>query len=402
MIDHTQDSNPRPRIALAHDWLCGFRGGEAVLERIAKLAGEVGEIDRLYTMFDEGRSLAPAIDSLPREVSSLRRLPARARRWLLPLYPAAVSELSRGLARRQAVAPVDLLISTSSAAIKGMRPPPGVPHLCYCHAPARYVWSLREEYGQGSGLSTTLRRAGLGAAGPLYRRWDRATAAHVTRFLANSSHIAAEIMRCFGREATVVHPPVRTDFFTPDAKTERGEYWLFVGALEPYKRADLAVEAAALAGVPLKVAGAGSMAESLRRESGGRVEFLGRVSDEELRELYRRARLLVFPQVEDFGITAVEAQACGCPVVARRAGGALDTIIDGSTGRLFNEPTPEALAGAARACPADAGACRRNAERFTEALFDAAIREEIGRALADRPWATDVRSHHGDTPMPRP
>lgn len=381
MIDRAQINTPR--FALAHDWLCGFRGGEGVLERIALVAGALGEVDCLYTMFDDGRPLAPAVDALRHEVSGLRLLPGRARRWLLPLYPGAVGGLSRRIARRQRTRPIDLLISTSSAAIKGMRAPPGIPHLCYCHAPARYVWSVREEYSGGGGAGAGLRGLGLAAISPWYRAWDRRSAANVTRFLANSWHTAGEIARCFGREAAVVPPPVRTVFFTPDASVEREDFWLFVGALEPYKRADLAIASARAAGAHLKIVGAGSVARRLRRSWGGSgVEFLGRVPDEALLGLYRRARLLVFPQIEDFGIAAVEAQACGCPVVARRAGGALDTVIEGRTGSFFDAALPGAVAAAAARCPSDTRACRENAERFGESAFDSAIRAEIAAALA--------------------
>jgi glycosyltransferase involved in cell wall biosynthesis len=384
MIDTSDTPAPRPRIALAHDWLCGFRGGESVLERIAVVAAELGEVDRLYTMFDDGRALAPAVDALGHEVSSLGRMPAGARRWLLPLYPAAVRQLSRQLARRQKDAPVDLLISSSSAAVKGMRAPAGVPHLCYCHAPARYVWSVRDEYSRGGGAVARLRGSGLAAAAPWYRRWDRASSANVGRFLANSTHTAREIERCFGREARVVFPPVRTRYFTPDASVAREEFWLLAGALEPYKRADLAIAAAAMAGAPLKIAGSGSMEAELRRaHAGAGVEFLGRVPDDELRGLYRRARLLLYPQIEDFGIAAVEAQACGCPVVARRAGGAIDSVVEGRTGAFFDEPSAGSIADAAAACPADAGTCRGNAERFGEDVFDRVMRGEIERSLGE-------------------
>ncbi|VAX42481.1 Glycosyltransferase [hydrothermal vent metagenome] len=375
----------RPRIALAHDWLCGYRGGEAVLERIANLVQEIGKPDRLSTMFDDGRPLAPTIDSLEHQVSPLRYFPARARRWLLPLYPAAVGSLSRSLARRHRREPIDLLISTSSAAIKGMRAPAGVPHLCYCHAPARYIWSIRDEYAQGRSLHARLRGTGLAAISGWYRNWDRATAAHVTAFLANSAHTAREIERCFGREAAVVHPPVRTEYFTPDASTHREDFWLFVSALEPYKRTDLAIVAAGLADVPIKVVGSGSIADDLRQEfASPGVEFLGRVADETLRDLYRRARLLVFPQIEDFGITAVEAQACGCPVLARRAGGALDSVIDGTTGAFFEDDSPEAVAEAAAQCPDNPAACRANAERFSERAFDDRMRAHIATMLNAR------------------
>jgi len=374
---------PGPTIALAHDWLCGFRGGEAVLERIAMLAGQLGRVDRLYTMFDDGRPVAPTVDSIPHAVSPLGSLPDGARRWLLPLYPAAVGSLSRSLARRQRESPADLLISTSSAAIKGMRSPAGVPHLCYCHAPARYVWSMRGEYSRGRGVGGRMRGAGLALFSGAFRRWDRATASRVTAFVANSAHTACEIERCFGRGAVVVHPPVRTDYFTPDPATPRGEFWLFAGALEPYKRADLAIEAARLAGAPIKIVGTGSMATGLRRAfAGDSVEFLGRVSDARLRDLYRGARLLVFPQIEDFGIAAVEAQACGCPVVARRAGGALDSVVEGQTGACFEEASPGAVVEAARRCPEDPASCRAQAGRFAERVFDERMGAQIGAALA--------------------
>jgi glycosyltransferase involved in cell wall biosynthesis len=388
MIDQPQNHitdprhRPAPAFALAHDWLCGYRGGEAVLERIARLCATLGSVDRLYTMFDDGRPLAPTIDALPHTVSPLRRLPDSARRWLLPLYPAAVGSLSRALARRQRSHPVDLLISTSSAAIKGMRAPAGVPHLCYCHAPARYIWSVRDQYGAGHGWKARVRGAGLAAIAEPFAEWDRATAAHVTTFLANSAHTAAEIRRCFGREAQVVHPPVRTGSFTPDAGVRREDFWLFVAALEPYKRADAAIRAALHAGAPIKVVGSGSVDAELRREfTRPGVHFLGRVPDETLRDLYRRARLLVFPQVEDFGITAVEAQACGCPVLAHRAGGALDSVIEGSTGAFFEADTPDAIAAAADRCPQDPHACRANAERFSEPAFDHRMEAVIHHTL---------------------
>lgn len=372
----------RPRIALAHDWLCGYRGGEAVLERIALLAPQIGEIDRLYTLFDDGRPLAPTIDAIAREVSALGDLPDAARRWLLPLYPLGVAELSAALESRHAERPLDLLISTSSAAIKGLRAPRGVPHLCYCHAPARYVWSIADEYAAGRGPGARARRAGLAAFGPVFRAWDRATASNVTAFLANSRHTADEIARCYGRSARVVHPPVRTAYFTLDSAVQREDFWLFVGALEPYKRVDLAMEAAAAAGARLKVVGGGSLLEGLRRRGGaGHVEVLGRVDDDKLRGLYRRARVLLFPQIEDFGITAVEAQACGCPVVARRAGGALDTVLDGVTGRLFEGVDAAAIVRAALECPSDSRACRSNAERFAEHVFEARMLAEMRSML---------------------
>ena len=369
------------RVALAHDWLCGLRGGEMVLERLAGVVGEHHRVSALYTMFDRGASIGAAVDALPKRVSAVGRVPGatRARRWLLPAWPRAVAQLSRMLERDHAGEPVDLLVSTSSAAVKGMRAPEGVAHLCYCHSPARYVWSQSAEYRGGA------RWVGLSLGGPMFRRWDRKSAANVTRFVANSGATAALIGECFSREAEVVHPPVRTNYFTPDAGTGREDFWLVVSALEPYKRVDLAIEAAKLVGARLVIAGTGSQEKALRARAGRHARFLGRVSDEELRGLYRRAELLVFPQVEDFGIVAVEAQACGCPVVARRAGGALESVVAGRTGAFFDAPEARELAKATRDVPSGCGrACRENALRFGEELFDARMMRLIGRELAHR------------------
>lgn len=377
------------RVALAHDWVCGLRGGELVLDAIVRtLAAEGAACSALYTMFHDGRPLTPAIDALPVRVSSVGRLPmasSRLRRWCMPLYPSAVRALSRTLARDHNRSPFDLLISTSSAAIKSLRAPAGVAHLCYCHAPARWAWSLREGYADRSGLTGTLRAAGLALARTPFCSWDARTAGRVDAFLANSAHTAERVRSCYGREAEVLFPPVRTDLFTPDPRVHREAFWLLAGAIEPYKRADLSVRAAHAAGVELRIVGTGSAAASVKAlaESlpGARVSMLGRVSEAALLDLFRRARLLVFPQIEDFGITAVEAQAAGCPVVARAAGGALDTVIDGETGSLFDEPTPEALRRAAERCPAGGRACVDNAARFGEAAFSAGLLRAVSRLV---------------------
>lgn len=373
----------RARIALAHDWLCGYRGGEAVLERLALLIERDFEPAGLYVMFDDGRRLSPTIDAWRERrlitASYLNRLPGgptSLRRWLLPAYPSAVGQLGRTLARDHSRRPIDLVISSSSAAIKGLRPPPGVPHLCYCHSPARYVWSRMGDYS-GRDAAGALRSLGLRAYAGRFRKWDRATASHVTRFIANSIHTAQLIKGVFARDAAVIHPPVRTDFFTPDPSIPRERFWLVVSALEPYKRIDLAIEAAQRAHARLVIAGSGSQRAALERLSGPSVEFRGRVSDEQLRDLYRRAALLIFPQVEDFGIVAAEALACGLPVVARAEGGALDIIQEGVTGALFRDSSPASIASAASRAPHNAPACRAGALRFSTAQFDAAAAREI-------------------------
>lgn len=371
-------------MAIAHDWLVGLRGGEWVLDAIIRAVSPWADITGLYVMFDDGRAITPTIDALPRTVSRVGRLPGAAslRRWMLPLYPMAVRQLSSNLAADHARQPIDLVVSTSSAAIKGLRTPGGVPHICYCHAPARYLWSREAEYAAGS----VLRRAGLAAFGARLRAWDKDTAVNVTTFLANSGHTAAEIRRYYGRGAEVVHPPVRTEYFSP-AREPRGEHWLIVAALEPYKRVELAIRAARLAGKKLRVVGDGSQRGRLPRVAAAApgITFLGRVGDDALREEYRRARLLLFPQVEDFGIVGVEAMACGLPVVARAQGGALDFVTDGVNGALFHGDTPrDVLAGVAR-CPREANdACVRSASAFGGARFAVRLDRVLKNALNDR------------------
>ncbi|MFI4883073.1 MAG: glycosyltransferase, partial [Phycisphaerales bacterium JB064] len=378
-VPDSPNDGDRPRIALAHDWLVGLRGGERVLHHLAAVAGRMGHVEAILTMFDDGRPLTPTLDALPRQVAPLGRVPGalKYRRWMLPLYPAAVGQLNERLAIMHRRRPIDLLLSTSSAAIKGLRPPAGVPHICYCHSPARYLWSQADQYGGG------LQRLGLRAFGPALRAWDRATAAHVTTFVANSNHVAGLINQAYGHEATVIHPPARTTFFTPGDE-QRGTHWLAVGALEPYKRFDTAMEAARITGTPLRIVGGGTMRADLERIAPANVTFLGRLSDDELRREMRTAAVLLFPQIEDFGITAVEAQACGLPIAARAAGGALDIVQDGITGALC-DGSPQSLADAAtRAAACDPAACVANAQRFSEDRFERAIEAVLREHLAPR------------------
>ena len=362
------------RIHLAHDWLVGLRGGERVLDRLARLYGPT----TLYTLVDDGRPLTDAISACRVVTSSLQDMPGakgKLRRWYLPLMMQAVESI--------AVEPCDLLISTSSAVMKSIRVPEGVPHLCYCHSPARYVWGQGDDYAHGA--RGRLRAAGLRAVRTRFREWDRETSNRVTRFIANSHHTAARIRSCYDRDAVVIHPPVRTELFTPDPSVDREEWYLIVGALEPYKRTDLAIRAAIEAGARLRIVGDGSQRKALKQLAKGHpnIEFLGRVDDHALIDLYRGARALIHPQTEDFGIIAVEAQACGCPVLAYAAGGALETVTS-ATGVFFDEQTPEALADAMRALERSAfnpHHIRLNAQRFSEERFDAAIRRIVASQI---------------------
>lgn len=378
-------ARPGPRVALAHDWIVAPRGGERVLGAIADALPTPPV--HLYTMFHNQTPISPAIDVCPTTVSGLNAWPEGLRRWLLPRYPAAVRELSAQLSEHHRTNPIDLLVTTSSVAIKALDPPGGVPHVCYCHTPARYLWSQTEAYAT-PGPKGALRAAGLGMFRARLRRWDRDTAAHVTHFIANSTHTRDEIRRVYDRDAEVLHPPVRTDYFTP-GEHARDEFLLVVSALEPYKRIEIAIDAAAIAGRPLVIIGTGSHEAALRRHAGRSrsprppVRFLGRADDGTVRDHMRRAFAFLMPQVEDFGITPVEAQACGTPVAALAAGGALDTVRDAETGALAPDPTPDSLADAVRRLPQDQGAlarsCRENALRFSQERFREGILRILGR-----------------------
>lgn len=379
-----------------------------MLDRIVRVAGEIGEVAALYTMFDDGRPLTPAIDALRASgrvrVSSLNRH-LRRRRWMLPLYPRAVRELSEQLGREHGGAPqaesgrgIDLLVSTSSAAVHGVRAPDGVAHLCYCHSPARYLWA------QGAQYRNPLAQAGLRVLGGRLRRLDLRASASVTRYIANSHATKALVRSVWGRDSRVIFPPVRTAFFTPAGAQEaaadlaaleslaiaRTPFLLVAGALEPYKRVDVAIGAALALGRTLVIAGGGTMLKEVRRAARGHALLLapGRVTDAQLRALYRQADALLFPQMEDFGITAVEAQACGTPVVALGRGGALDSVIDGVTGVFCREQTAASLAEAVDRVPRKpecAEPCREHSLRFSEERFDHEIRGVMLDVLRDAP-----------------
>jgi len=365
MLDHKSIS-----VAYAHDWLVGLRGGELILDR---LIGNFGP-GPIYTLVSNAAPLSEAIDACPVRTSFLQRFPAAAgawRRWYFPLMPAAVDRL--------AVAECDLLLSTSSCVMKGIKPPPRAVHVNYNLSPARYIWAQHSNYDGG------LRGFGLRCFGPLFKRWDRRTAAHVDLFIAESTYIAEQIRDCYGRDSVVVFPPVRTEFFTPDSSVAREDFWLLAAALEPFKRADLAIKAANQTGHRLIVAGSGSLDHELRAMAGPSVEFVGMLPADQLRDLYRRARLFLFPSLEDFGIAPVEAMACGCPVVALRGGGALDTVNE-SCGAFMETQTVDDMLRAIDQLPTEAGeACRANAERFSEAVFDEAIRKHVAEALEAGP-----------------
>jgi glycosyltransferase involved in cell wall biosynthesis len=282
----------------------------------------------------------------------------------------------------------DLVVSTSHCVAKSAVAGPGAVHVCYCLTPMRYAWDQFDAYfgpqRVGRPASAVMRQVMNRLA-----RWDRETAARANRYVAISHYVAGRIRRYYNREATVVYPPVDTDFFRP-APAVSGRYALIVSALVPYKRIDLAIDACRVARVPLKIVGTGPERLPLERRSAASgspadVEFLGRLTNEEVRDLYRSAAVVLLPGEEDFGIVPLEAQACGRPVVAYGRGGALETIVPGETGLFVEEPDAAAFADVIHRAIEhrfDTAAIRRHAERFGRARFAdeiaAVIRETTG------------------------
>jgi glycosyltransferase involved in cell wall biosynthesis len=349
-----------PRVALVHDWLTGMRGGERALEVLCERFPDA----EIFTLVHVRGSVSPTIERLPIHTSFVQHLPAvrRLYRHYLPLFPAAVERLD--------LSGFDLVVSLSHCCAKSVIRPASARHLCYCLTPMRYAWDQFDAYfgpERIGRLGSTLMRPVMARMA----RWDRDTAGRPDRYVAISHYVAGRIARYYNRAATVVYPPVNTAFFTPDGSAP-DRFALVVSALVPYKQVQVAVDACARAQVPLTIVGDGPERVALERSARGRVEFLGRRSDEDVRALYRRASVVLLPGEEDFGIVPLEAQACGRPVVALGRGGALETVVPEVTGELVRETTIEAFAAGITTALArryDTGVIRAHAERFGRKRF---------------------------------
>jgi len=324
-----------PRVALVHDWLTVSRGAEKVLLELCRLFPSA----EIHTLLWNPGKVHPEIDRRVVQTSFLQRFPDATRlyRNYLPLFPKAIESLE--------IPKVDLVISSSHAVAKSVIVPKGTCHVSYVHTPMRFLWGDTASYFQ-FGRGRRLKSAALKLVSPYLRRFDVRTANRVNHFIANSENVRERIRRVYDREATVVHPPVDTDFYHPEPSSGGGDYYLIASALEPHKRIDLAVRAFAGMNASLVVVGAGTQQAELRSIAGDNVSFVGRVSDEELRRLYRGCRAALLPGVEDFGIVPVEAQACGRPVVCFNRGGARETVVPGETGVYFENQEPAALQAA--------------------------------------------------------
>jgi len=355
-----------PRTALVHHWLVTMRGGERVLEALAQLFPSAD----VFTLVCDYARMQPTFAGHRIHTSFLQRLP-RATQWYpryLPLFPMATERLDlRGY---------PLVITSDAATMKGVRTDPGAIHICYCHTPMRYVWSGYDTYYRSGGLLTRLLLPPVAA---WLRRWDYRAAQRVTHFVANSRTVAERIRRYYHRESSVIYPPVDTGYFMPAPPYEKREdFFLVVSQLVPYKRVDLAIETFNRNGRPLVVIGEGPERPKLERRARANVRFLGAQPRAALRKAMQRARALVFPGEEDFGIVMAEAQACGTPVIAFRSGGASEIVTDGETGILVAQQTVASLEEGLKRFGAeelDPAAIRESALRFSRERF---VREFTG------------------------
>jgi glycosyltransferase involved in cell wall biosynthesis len=356
------------RVALVHDFLVDVRGAERVFLALCDLFPQAELFTAVYDeQGTEGRFAHRQVHT-----SFLQRLRPTARtfRTLLPLYPAAMESLDlRGF---------DLVVSSSSAWAHGVIPDDHAIHVCYCHNPFRYAWNARQETLQARGA---IGRAALGVVFQRWRQWDWIAAQRVDAYLANSQTTKRRVSRYFGREATVLHPPVELERFAPDTP---GDAYVVLSELMAHKRIDVAVHAFNELGLPLIVVGNGPDARRLHRLAGPTVQFTGRVTDAEAARILARARALVVTATEEFGIAAVEAQAAGRPVIALNAGGVRETVVDGVTGTFFERAEPAALADVVRAFDAlavDPEACVANARRFDTAQFRRGLKAVVDQAV---------------------
>lgn len=371
---------PAPRrheLALVHDFLIQMGGAERVVEAMA----EAFPSAPVYTSATLGDNLFPVFRSARVRNSWMQRLPGlrRHHKKLFFLYPLAFKTL-----RLDGAA---LAWISSSSFAKWIPKPRGARFLCYCHTPPRYFWSP-DAYLENEIASPLLRRL-IRAVMPLFRWSDRRQSRKIDLFIANSRNVQRRIRECYGRGSVVIYPPVDVNRFQIGPR-DKG-FYLIVSRLVAYKRVDLAVRAFSNSGRRLVIVGDGPDRARLEAMAGSGVSFLGRAPDETVTELMATCRGFVFPGSEDFGITPVEAQACGKPVVAFREGGALETVVEGRTGVFFDRPAPESLAAALDAFEAiswDQRVIRENAERFSVERFIAETRRLLELVADEVPAAT--------------
>jgi glycosyltransferase involved in cell wall biosynthesis len=374
------------KVALAHDWLTGMRGGEKVLEVLIELYPQAD----LYTLLHNPGSVSPIIENRQILTSFINKLPFKSERYrnYLPLFPTAIELFN--------FKNYDLIISTSHCVAKGIRTPPNSLHISYIHSPMRYVWDMYDDYFQQEKLGFFSKRL-IPLFANYLRMWDVTSSNRVDFFIANSKHVAKRILKYYRREATVIHPPV-------DAKLSRisndlADYYLVISALVPYKRVDLAIEVFNELDLDLLVIGSGPEKQRLQKLAKKNIKFLDWLPSQDLIEYYSSCQALLFPGEEDFGMVPVETQLCGRPVIAFQRGGALETVIgyDGTnenkcTGIFFKTQTGEALKSALEQFQHlkwDSEFIRDHALQFSKERFLSELKQFVSDKISEHGKAKD-------------
>jgi glycosyltransferase involved in cell wall biosynthesis len=371
------------RVALVHDWLTGMRGGEKCLEVFCEIFPQAD----IYTLLHIKGSVSPTIENRPIMTSWIQHLPWVNRKYrnYLPLFPRAIKSFS--------LKGYDLILSSSHCVAKGIRVDSRTLHIAYIHTPMRYVWEMYDVYFGKESTAGWPARAIMPAIRPFLQKWDIRSNDQVHYFLANSNHVCRRIKRYYNRSAEVIHPPVDTQIF--DLFPEPKDYYLLVSALAPYKRVDLAIRAFNRIGKPLVIVGSGPLMTSLQKESGKNITWLGWQSSENLKKLYGECRAFIFPGEEDAGITPLEAQASGRPVIAFGRGGALETVVplgdfregkkDFFSGIFFPEQTEESLIEAVQELEGQVHLLNPEKIRAQALTFDRSVfKEKIIKSIIEK------------------
>lgn len=316
------------KVAIVHEWLTIYGGSERVTEVFHEIFPEAP----IYCLVYDEDTMPDRFKNYDIRPTFIQKLPFAKRHYkaYLPIMPRAYEELD--------LTEYDLVISSSTACAKGVITRSDATHICYCHTPTRYLWEFYYEYTRNMGK---LKKIIISMFIHKLRMWDRLAADRVDRFIANSNYIAGRISKYYRKDAKVIFPPVNTHLYNISDKDE--EYYLIVSRLVTYKKIDIAVEAFNKLGYPLVIIGDGPEREKLEKCAQANIKFLGRLSDEEIRDYYSKCKAFIFPGEEDFGITPVECQASGRPVIAYKRGGALDSVLEGKTGIFFKEQNTESL-----------------------------------------------------------
>src|SRR6056297_442130 len=367
------------KVALVHDHLAQDGGAEKVLKVLSEIFPEAP----IYTLLYEKKNADKYYKNKTIETSIIQKMPGGVKhyQWYMPFMPMAVEFFD--------MSNFDLVISDTSSFAKGVITSPDSLHICYCHTPTRYLWSDTHSYIQELKYNKYFKKI-ISLILNYIRMWDKLAADRVDAFLANSETVKTRIKKYYRRNSTVIYPPVEIDKFSPDPKKkeDKNPYFLVGSRLTPYKRIDIVIEAFKELGWNLKIFGDGVDKKRLQKISRGydNIEFLGRVSDRELADLYRDSRAYIHPQTEDFGITAIEAMACGTPVVAFRSGGATETVNENKTGVFFDQQKPEAIIKAVQKLSTrqfDPGEIRREAEYFSVDNFKKEIIDYLAQYFPD-------------------